>query len=467
MIKYIKYLLLLLLFPTISYGQVIISGEVHILGKGNGNIFLSGDFTNNYTGSSGYEGFHSYGKVFFQGSALQTIGGTNDNFFIKNFEMNNSAGLNMTNDYVYVKNLHFVNGKITHTGIVLIEDGGNTSGASSNSYVIGSIKKLGSNDFIFPIGDANVYAPIEVKNIAGGDAMYTAEYKKHTPPNNTSIPSNIVKLSDVEYWNLTDFNNRTADVVLHWQSSKKSGIGSDLSHLYFAHYDGSAWDYADAGSKTGSGGLSSDNSGTIKKTSVSVFEKFTFGSDDNIVNPLPIQLLSFTAQCQNHDVILEWSTAAEINNDYFTLLRSEDYKHYQDVAQIVGAGNSNNVVNYRFTDFGAADGIYYYMLKQTDYDGKSEIFSPIHVNCGTKKELSLDVFYDGAQPYALLSNANSSDRYTVVIIDYTGRIVLQETQTVNSQNYYRIPKENLAKGVYSIIYYNSSSVRLNQKFMVY
>ncbi|MDA0714470.1 MAG: hypothetical protein O2867_03190 [Bacteroidetes bacterium] len=42
-------------------------------------------------------------------------------------------------------------------------------------------------------------------------------------------------------------------------------------------------------------------------------------------SPLPISLIRFNAICIGNDQVeLSWSTASEINNDYFTVERSED-----------------------------------------------------------------------------------------------------------------------------------------------
>jgi hypothetical protein len=107
------------------------------------------------------------------------------------------------------------------------------------------------------------------------------------------------------------------------------------------------------------------------------------------------------------------------------------------------------------------------MLKQTDYNGKSETFTPVHMNCNTTQKISLKMLYDGNQPYALLSNAQSGSQYHVLIVDYTGRVLVEKMQTVNSQNYYRIPSQQLASGIYSIIYYNDNgSVRFSEKFFI-
>ena len=469
--KTIYYILVLLLFvPTVSYAQVTISGTGEIVAKGTANIILQGDWTNNAS-NDGFTASTGTGVVYFRSSNAQSIGGNKVTAFTNiNLRNTNGASLTVNSDINITGELNFVFKGIMHvgSGSITFKDNGKTKSgtATDNKFIDGPATYIGNSGFTFDIGDGTKWAPIRIADPGSSAMTVTAQYYyKKTIPNKTSVSAPLVKVSDVEYWHITSATSISEEVRIFWRDGVESGIKSiNSDSLKFAKWDGSNWVDAPAGitaSSTASGYITS--SGALPLSDLYV----TFGSTDNVANPLPIQLLSFTAQCQKQNVILEWSTATEENNDYFTLLRSDDAEHYEAIAQIVGAGNSNNVINYSYTDYNAKDGNYYYKLKQTDYDGKSETFSPVHVNCDTKQELSLDVLYDATQPYALLSNADNSDRFTMVIIDYTGRVVLHETQTVNSRNYYRIPKENLAKGVYSIIYYNKSAVKLNQKFVVY
>ena len=90
---------------------------------------------------------------------------------------------------------------------------------------------------------------------------------------------------------------------------------------------------------------------------------------------LPIDLLYFNAACEEGKVNIIWSTATEINNDYFTLERSTDAINFSEVTKIKGAGNSSSLKNYFHTDENNSEiKPFYYRLTQTDYDGKSEVF---------------------------------------------------------------------------------------------
>ena len=89
-------------------------------------------------------------------------------------------------------------------------------------------------------------------------------------------------------------------------------------------------------------------------------------------NPLPVELLSFTGKLNNSQVDLEWETASELNNDYFTVEYSSDGVNFEPIDRIDGKGNYNGLSKYNFTDFNPLQGVSYYRLKQTDFDGKFE-----------------------------------------------------------------------------------------------
>lgn len=96
-------------------------------------------------------------------------------------------------------------------------------------------------------------------------------------------------------------------------------------------------------------------------------------------SPLPITLVSFTGQVNEQVVDLEWIVASQVNNDYFTIYRSINGVEWDEIKELPGLGNSNETITYNYTDTEPLEGISYYMLSQTDYDGTTESFSPIAI----------------------------------------------------------------------------------------
>lgn len=128
---------------------------------------------------------------------------------------------------------------------------------------------------------------------------------------------------------------------------------------------------------------------TAGQTYLILVDNFTTNSGFNITfggtatldcTALPIELLTFYGTNEDSYNLLTWSTATETNNDYFILERSSDGYNWTEVSRIDGAGNSSQTLNYSFKDFGFKNGINYYRLTQTDYNGQHETFNIIAIN---------------------------------------------------------------------------------------
>lgn len=100
------------------------------------------------------------------------------------------------------------------------------------------------------------------------------------------------------------------------------------------------------------GGAGSDNAGVM----------------DMLTGPLPIELLSFVASRHQNHVNLEWSTASELNNDYFVIEKSENGLNWYPIQKVDGAGNSSTQIDYHSWDDKPLIGTNYYRLKQVDFD---------------------------------------------------------------------------------------------------
>ncbi len=85
---------------------------------------------------------------------------------------------------------------------------------------------------------------------------------------------------------------------------------------------------------------------------------------------LPIRLVDFKVKALNfNSVEISWQTATELNNNYFTIEKSENALDWDELTKIVGNGNSSSLINYSSHDYHPYNGISYYRLKQTDFDG--------------------------------------------------------------------------------------------------
>ncbi len=167
-------------------------------------------------------------------------------------------------------------------------------------------------------------------------------------------------------------------------------------------------------------------------------------------NPLPIELLFFTAFPSENIIQLEWQTASEVNNDYFTVERSKDAKNWEFVTRVSGAGNSNTSINYYDIDKKPYSGISYYRLKQTDFDGKYEYSSIVAVELN-KENIQPVKLYPNPSNGELTLEGDAIEIADFKIFNVLGQDVTSLiTVTENNSTAIRVNILSLAKGVYNI-----------------
>jgi hypothetical protein len=143
------------------------------------------------------------------------------------------------------------------------------------------------------------------------------------------------------------------------------------------------------------------------------------------ITPLPISLLSFTAMLAGSSTKLQWVTASERNNDYFTIERSPDGITYTTIAQIKGAGNSDSRIIYDATDNNPLFGVSYYRLKQTDIDGTSTISSLVGISRANKASIPVKVISSGAGQISIAWETATTNVIVVQVYNLLGQQVYE------------------------------------------
>ena len=161
---------------------------------------------------------------------------------------------------------------------------------------------------------------------------------------------------------------------------------------------------------------------------------------------LPVELLKFNAELEKDNVYLSWTTASEIGNEYFTIERQESTE-WVEVGKIIGAGYSNDVLTYNFIDEHITEGIYYYRLKQTDFDGQYTYSDIVLINY--KPEYEFSVFPNPSMGTISLTMPADMD-VTIKITNIIGQTVYKELMSPDN-NIITIDGLDLANGYYHII----------------
>ena len=193
---------------------------------------------------------------------------------------------------------------------------------------------------------------------------------------------------------------------------------------------------------------------------------FTIGSLTS-ANPLPIELLNFYAKLIEDEVHLNWITASEINNDFFTIERSKDGINFEKVSIVNGAGNSSSIREYRAIDKNPYEGLSYYRLKQTDFDGKYEYSNMVAVQYIKEEQVRIFPNPVSGSPLYLSTNATEEREVLVVLYDALGAIVYSKiivqpkgfsTATIDIEG-------RLSPGVYLVVCSNENEL-FRQKLVI-
>ncbi|MFH0893509.1 MAG: hypothetical protein V2A54_03645 [Bacteroidota bacterium] len=179
------------------------------------------------------------------------------------------------------------------------------------------------------------------------------------------------------------------------------------------------------------------------------YQYFTFCRTNTV---LPIELISFDAQCKNNKNIITWSTASETNNDYFTLERSNDANNFIPVSTISGHGNTNSVHNYSYTDEIQNGQETYYRLSQTDFDGTKVMLGIVSTQCSQLESENAEINYCqiiNDNQTILNLTIPSAGYYNISVVDMLGRFVYQKEYSFEPGTF-NVYTPRQVRGVYAV-----------------
>jgi hypothetical protein len=201
---------------------------------------------------------------------------------------------------------------------------------------------------------------------------FTSEYFIANPQIafNNILAASLNNISDCEYWTLVrNAGSETKNVTLSWTSGNACTNLYSPSDLRVARWDTSMWQ--DEGNTATTGSIAT---GTVTSVVETAYGPYTLASI--VPPPLPVTIVYFIGEKHSKDALLKWLTSSEINNDYFELqsaMNSQDELNFETIGKVQGNGNSTSPHSYSFLDKRPdKKGIFYYRLRQVDYDGKFE-----------------------------------------------------------------------------------------------
>ncbi len=434
--------------------------NITILSNGQLTVDQDGDSLSvfaNWTNNGVFNHNNRNAKVDFKHTGnIQTIGGTSQTQFynleISNNNSNNvvlNQSVSVANNFKFDGNRKFElgNNSLTFLG------NSNISGANNSRYFVtngnGTVNRVVSNgNVIFPVG-ISLYNPCTLSN-SGTSDVFSVRVIDNVTQDGSGIGSTTPAKCVKRTWMISEATTGGSNVTmkLQWNGNNSEHINGFVYNpgfMYIAHHNGSVWE-----DKGFNGQSNAANAHFLTQANITSFSPFSIADAST---PLPVELTSFTASCQDgKGVNVAWSTASEHNSSYFDVLKSEDGHNWRSISIVSAAGNSVNHIDYSAVDAEKMNGTVYYKLMQYDIDGKSKEYGPVSSNCNYIDEMLVKTYPNpSSQEFYVEIIAPESTTTVIAIVDAHGKSVYSRiVDTDKGTNLYTFEDLNILPGMYYI-----------------
>lgn len=169
--------------------------------------------------------------------------------------------------------------------------------------------------------------------------------------------------------------------------------------------------------------------------------------------PLPVNLLSFEASLQDSEILLRWATGSEKDNSHFDIERKIEGGTFELIGTVQGKGTVNYTSNYLFIDRDVSSGhIYFYRLKQVDFDGKYEYSQIRSVKVIDENHGILEIHPNPTKGLVNLtyqSSLSEDEELEITLFNSTGKVVERKTVPCCNQDF-TLNLASIRNGIYYI-----------------
>ncbi|PIY07751.1 MAG: hypothetical protein COZ18_15855 [Flexibacter sp. CG_4_10_14_3_um_filter_32_15] len=409
-----------------------------------GTINLQGNWINN-VGTAAFEEGESI--IIFKGGNAQSITTAAGNESFYDVTLNCGQDLTINNETIIKREFLFQSGNVfaATSNPLTFDITAFHTGATVNKHIRGASRKISNSveNFVFPIGKSGIYRPLTLHTQSGGTStQFFAEYFYAPYTNIQPVLTPLDHVSQIEHWILNrESGAANARLTLSW--GIESVVGN-LASLVVAHWTSTnQWE-----SKGNSLTTGNTTAGTVKSADIiTQFSPFTLGTIDD-TNLLPVTWLSFDAKYnqEQENILLEWTTATEYQNQSFIVERSENGIDFKEIGIKKGNSNSRSIKKYQFWDLEILNRKTYYRIKQVDLNGDFSYSTVKMIETKGTKKLGITHYHNKT---ILYSNLNESTKAKVMIYDMNGNTVgIFEAFLRKGQNELLLPFYTTSKAVY-------------------
>lgn len=246
-----------------------------------------------------------------------------------------------------------------------------------------------------------------------------------------------------EYW---DVDGRAlTQLTLYWdQTSNLASWVQSLDSVIVSGWDGSQW--INLGQAAYTGNLSS---GTLTSQYVVPDDYYAYTLAKENPQVFPVEWLDFQVERKGTDAELRWSTAREMNADFFEVQLSQDGQEFENRGSVMATGNSNQVETYAFTDQSIPSvASLFYRLRQVDQDGQFDFSDMVELKLA-EDIMQFNMYPNPVQDQLnILIGRSTEELYQVSITNLAGQELY--TRTYQGNHHVKIPVASWAEGNYIV-----------------
>ncbi|HEU0063447.1 MAG TPA: G8 domain-containing protein [Flavisolibacter sp.] len=193
------------------------------------------------------------------------------------------------------------------------------------------------------------------------------------------------------------------------------------------------------------------------------FANNTTGNGFDPFISLPVKFIGFSLSLSSHNVLVQWTTAEEVNAYQYQVERSTDGNVWTIAGIVSATGNTSTSHNYSFTDHLYVVSKEYYRIKEIDLTGQFS-YTTIKEIFGQSSSLNAVKIYSTSSGTAIVEFPQQfNDKVYISIISFNGQIVYQQlTERPVGQYILSTGKT----GSYIIQVTNKSNLNVTQKVML-
>ena len=312
--------------------------------------------------------------------------------------------------------------------------------------------------------DVSTRATAAADNLPWAGASNVAAVSNMYSPNPPVSPDGTIPSVIDRWWDITNSHPVTADATFSYRGSENTLNDP----LYFAgaligaqYWNGSQW--TPNNSTIGSAASVTTGVGNVVANNLNTFCPWILSL---VLAPLPVELIDFKATCVNNEIVVEWCTASEKNNSYFTVEQSVDGTNFVSVGQVFGNGTTSNKHCYKFITSSVSD-VTYFRLTTTDDHGMKSISNVISIASCDNLSGDILIANDGTNEVGVILNSKMDQTLELQIHNSLGQLIeTKNILAIKGYNNIRVDLSNVSNAIYYVSVYNANEKLISKKIVV-